>query len=255
VTSNVAPIAQAAPPPRVLVIPGLDGNTALWRRAAPTVFPDLRPVWFDHARDRAEGGFEGLAERALRVLDLDAETDNPAYICGESFGGPVALTLARRYPHRVRGLLLVSTFGQYPSQLVGRVALAAWHVLGDRLSEHVLRASHPLTLPGALGLRCPPDLATAYLRRPLVDIRAYREKCELAVNFDARHWLGAIRSRAFVLVGTWDPVVSVSSAKALVRHLPNASLHSVRGGHLAWSVRSAEVGALVRPWLDANECH
>jgi len=211
-------------------------------------------VWFDHAGDRADGGLEGLAERALQALDADGEGETPAYVCGESFGGPIALTLARRYPARVRGLVLVSTFGWYPGRLVGRVGLAAWRLLGDGISQRVLRWGHPFTLPGALGVPFPWHVAGAYLRRPLVDIRAYRAKCELALRFDARQWLHEIRHRTLVLAGTWDPVVPRASSRALARHLPSASLHSVSGGHLVWCIRAGEVGAVVERWVAANEC-
>ncbi len=251
--SRTSSPSRSIPTPRVLVIPGLDGHTGLWRSVASSVLPGLRPVWFDHSNDRAEGGLDGLAERALHSLDSDAEGDTPAYVCGESFGGPIALTLARRYPTRVRGLMLVSTFGWYPERVAGRLGLAAWRLLGDGVSGQVLRMCHPFTLPGALGVPFPRDLARAYLRRPLVDLGAYRAKCELALHFDARQWLHEIRQRTFVLVGTWDPVVPRASSQTLVRHLPGASLHSVSGGHMAWCVRAVEVGALIEGWVAANE--
>jgi hypothetical protein len=58
---------------RVLIIPGLDGTTGLWRSVASTVLPGLRPLWFDHSMDRAADGLSGLARRALAVLDADGE--------------------------------------------------------------------------------------------------------------------------------------------------------------------------------------
>jgi pimeloyl-ACP methyl ester carboxylesterase len=245
--------SPAKPTPRVLVIPGLDGQTELWRSVATSVLPGLQPVWFDHSRDRAEGGLGGLAERALHALDSDAGGDAPAYICGESFGGPIALTLARRYPSRVRGLVLLSTFGWYPARLTGQLGLAAWHLLGDRLSTHILRLTHPLTVPGALGLRAPRHVARTYLRRPLVDSHAYRAKCELAVQFDSRRWLHEIRHRTLVLAGTSDPVVPVVAGQALARHLPDATYQSVTGGHLMWCIRTADVGARIVRWVEASE--
>ena len=243
----------SAPRPRVLVIPGLDGHTALWRSVASTTLPGLRPVWFDHSADRAEGGLDGLADRALAALDADSDSDAPAYVLGESFGGPIALTLARRYPSRVQGLMLVSTFGLYPARLPGRVGLAAWRFLGDRAVQHVLRLTHPLTALGALGSKSPPEITRAYLRRPLVDIRAYRAKCELSIGFDARSWLGEIRHRALVVVGRSDPVVPASSGRLLARALPSASLQTIVGSHLAWCVRPAEVGRLIANWLALSE--
>src|SRR5947209_4503250 len=97
--------------PRLLVIPGLDGDPRLLRSAAADLFSAFRPLWFDHSLDDLSGGLDGVADRALALLDADDEADQPAYVCGESFGSTVALSLAHRYPERVRGLILLSAFG------------------------------------------------------------------------------------------------------------------------------------------------
>ena len=199
--------------PRVLVIPGMDGQTGLWRSVAASVLDGLRPVRFDHSGDRAEGGLDGLAERALRALDGDLDPDVPAYVCGE---------IIRRTDRALRGLVLLSTFGWYPARLTGRLGLAAWRQLGQSLSRRLLGLTHLLTVPAALGLRAPGDVTRTYLRRPLVDSHAYLAKCELAVQFDAREWLREIRPRALVLAGTSDSVVPLAAGQALARHLPDA---------------------------------
>src|SRR5215218_4490025 len=93
---------------RVLAIAGLDGDATLLAAAAPRLFPNMRTLLFDHSSDTMAGGIEGLADRALAVLDTDREGAAPAFICVESFGGTVALLLARRHPERVRGLILLS---------------------------------------------------------------------------------------------------------------------------------------------------
>ena len=248
-----ASLTAASAESRVLIIPGLDGHTALWRSVAHTVLPGLRPVWFDHADDRAEGGFDGLAERALARLDAEHVSAEPVYVLGESFGGPVALTLARRYPERVRALILVSTFGWYRTRALARCALAASHVLGDRAFHRLLRWSHPLTAPGALGFDAPRAVLRAYLRRPLGDIRAYRAKCQLSLQFDARTWLAEVPHRTFVLVGRSDPVVPPSSGRQLAERLPAASLYTVDGGHLPWCVYPERVGAMIADWRELNE--
>lgn len=246
--SETDPAGQSSVP-RVLIIPGLDGNTGLWRGVATTVLPGLRPLWFDHSMDRAPDGLAGLARRALAVLDADTDRDAPAYICGESFGGPVALTLTRQYPERVRGLVLISTFGRYPGGINARMGLAAARVLGNRLSRRVLELSHPLTVRGTIGLDAPVNVKRAYLRRPLADVGAYRAKCELTLHFDARPWLHEIRTRSVVLAGASDPVVPFAESQRLARSLPGSRFHTMTGGHLAWFVRPAEWGAFVADWL------
>ena len=238
---------------RVLLIPGLDGHPGLLLAAAPTLFavPGLRVLGFNHQSTLADGGVEGLAERALAELEADQDGDAPAYVCGESFGGTIALTLARRYPQRVRGLLLFSTFGRYPvlGCRGGEAGLALWRLLGDPLAGHLIRASRPLGVPGALGWRFSREALRTYLEHPRADPSVYRTKCEASVRFDARPWLGSVRCPAFVLTGSWDPIVPVSATVELARMLPHARLHRLRGGHALYLVRAAEVGQLVSEWM------
>lgn len=249
------PLPSSRSRPRVLVVCGLDGDPGVMEWAAPRLFPDLSVRLFAHHRDALDGGIEGLAERALAVLDADEDPQEPAYVCGESFGGTVALTLARHAPHRVRGLILLSTFGWYPalSALGGRAGLLLWRLLGDSVAHHVLRAWRPISLPGAVGTRCAPDLARAFLAYPDLHLPGYRSKCEIALGFDARPWLGDVTCPAFVLTGTWDPVVPVSAGQALARRLPNARLYQLPGRHLVHCTRADEAAALIRRWREEVE--
>ena len=236
---------------RVLLIPGLDGDPTLVQAAAPRLFQGMRVLPFDHSHDAMAGGVEGLAERALAVLDSDRDADAPALVCGESFGGTAALTLARRYPERVRGLLLLSAFGWYPSvfSCVPRLHLWLWRVLGDRWARRLLSLWRPLSLPAALGWGCSSDLVRAYVRRPAVHLAGYRAKCEVALRFDARLWLDAIHCPTFILIGTWDPLVPTRAGFELARRIPNAHLHQVVGGHLTHVARPTEVGKLIADWV------
>jgi pimeloyl-ACP methyl ester carboxylesterase len=240
-----------APAGRVLLISGLDGDPRLMMKAAPRLFPGARVLPFDHLREPAEEGVEGLAERALAVLDTDPEGNAPAYVCGESFGGTVALTLARRHPDRVRGLVLLSAFGWYPAALTytGRLGMALWRLFGDRLASQVFRLWRPLSVPGALGLRCPPQITRAYLDRPSLHLPSYRAKCAISLAFDARSWLHEIACPTFILIGTRDPVVPTRAGRDLARRIPNARLHCLPGGHLVHIVRAREAGALIARWM------
>jgi pimeloyl-ACP methyl ester carboxylesterase len=237
---------------RVLVIPGLDGDPRLLMSVAPRLFAGLRALPFDHFRDPATDGVEGLAARALAVLDADPAGAAPAYVCGESFGGTIALTLARRYPERVRGLILLSTFGWYPaaSSYASQLGMLAWRLAGDRVADRVFRLWRPLSVPGALGRRCPPEITRAYLDRPRLHLPGYRAKSAIALGFDARPWLGEITCPTLILIGTWDPVVPTAAGRDLARRLPNARLHCLPGGHLVHVVRADEAGALIARWRD-----
>ena len=237
---------------RVLVIPGLDGDASVLKTVAPLLFGGMRVLAFDHRFDTMDGGVEGLAERALTVLDADPAADAPALVCGESFGGTVALALARRHPARVCGLILLSAFGWYPTifACLPRLTFSLWRILRLRegWARRALRVWRPLTLPAALGWGCSPEVVRAYLHRPAVDVAAYRAKWESALRFDARPWLDAIRCPTLVLIGTWDPFVPVRAGQELARRLPNARLHRLAGGHLPHIAHPVAAGELITNW-------
>ena len=232
---------------RVLVVPGLNGHPELLLRYTPLLFPGWAVRAFDHHQDVAEGGVEGLASRALRLLESEQEQ---VFVCGESFGGTIALTMARLAPERISGLILFSAFGWYPSSLArrGARALALWSFLGRSVSNRVYRVGRLASLPTQLGLRFPPTLLRDYLVRPRANMLAYRTKAELSLTFDARPWLGDIECPAFVMIGTWDPVVPASAGRDLARRLPRATLRSLRGGHLVHLVNAQRVGRLIEDW-------
>ena len=247
-------MAVASPTDRVLIIPGLNGHPGLLLRAAPVLFPNWPALAFNHHLDLAEGGVEGLARRAVAVLDEHHRAE-PVFVCGESFGGTVALTLAHLRPERVKGLILLSTFGWHPSMLArrGAGALALWSFLGHRVGNTVYRAGRVASLPTQLGLRFPGDLFLSYISRPRAHVAAYRTKAELSLTFDARPWLATLECPTFVLTGTWDPVVPASAGRELARRIPNARLHSLRGGHLVHLVHAQRVSGLISDW--AHDLH
>jgi pimeloyl-ACP methyl ester carboxylesterase len=231
----------------VLVIPGLNGAPGLLMSAAPSLFP---PGWsiqaHDHHDDLALDGVPGIAQRALHAVDAQR-----IWLCGESFGGTVALTAAHLAPERVKGLMLLSTFGWHPSTLArrGQPALAIWSFLGARVPDSVYRAGRLASVMSQLGPRLDHALLARYMRHPRANVIAYRRKAELSLSFDARPWLPSVEAPAFVLVGRWDPVVPPSAGKELARLLPRATLHTLPGGHLVHLVQTDRVGALLGDWL------
>jgi len=240
---------------RVLVIPGLDGDPSMVQAAAPRLFRGRRVLAFDHRLDTLEGGVEGLAERALALLDADPGADAPAFVCGESFGGTAALMLAHRHPARVRGLILLSAFGWYPRlrACLPRLHLRLWRMLGDGWAARLHRLWRVLSLPAALGWGCSSEVVRAYIRRPGLHLAGYRVKCEVAMHFDARPWLETIGCPTFVLVGTWDPLVPIRAGQELAQRIPNAQLQQLAGGHLTHVAHAAAAGELIANWAASLE--
>src|SRR5438067_2030474 len=125
--SAIGPSESFSQPAPLLVIPGLAGSCAGLLTAAEEIFPSFIRIPFNHQTGLPVPSFEEYAELARAALPAD----QPAYVCGESFGGPIALTLARRYPERVLGLVLLSTFAHLPraGSTHARLLLPIWSAL------------------------------------------------------------------------------------------------------------------------------
>ena len=241
------PKASALHANTVLVIPGINGSADPLLAAAPRLFPGLRVVPFDHRLDHADDGIEGLAQRALSLLDATA---GPAIVCGESFGGPVALTLTRRYPERVRGLILLSTFARYPGlhRHGGRAMLAVSRRLGDEPALRAISLARRLRVGRGLVRRDGDAIRVAYLTRPDGCAPAYRRKCEAVVQFDARPWLPTLAVPTLVIAGRLDRVVPLGAGRELARLIPGARLHVLSAGHAIPLAHAEEAGRLIARW-------
>jgi pimeloyl-ACP methyl ester carboxylesterase len=92
----------------LVLIHGAAGSRLDWPlpiRKLGAVVPDLN----GHGKSAGEGR-ESIAEYADDMAALlDALDIDQAYICGQSMGGAIALTMALAHPARVRGLILISS--------------------------------------------------------------------------------------------------------------------------------------------------
>jgi pimeloyl-ACP methyl ester carboxylesterase len=125
-------------PAAVVFLHGQPGAASDWDEVVRALPAQTRILALDRPGYRSSphraGSFEDNARWLLAELD-EARIDD-AILVGHSYGGGVALTVAALAPHRVRGLLLVSSVGPdcldgwdrlLAAPLAGPVcALAAW---------------------------------------------------------------------------------------------------------------------------------
>ena len=99
----------------LLLLHGLAGSTGNWVELLPDLLKRYRVLAVDlpgHAGSgRLPRGASTADFAAVAAAVLEAEAPGPALVAGHSFGGLVALRLARSRPELVRGLLLVSPAG------------------------------------------------------------------------------------------------------------------------------------------------
>ncbi len=229
----------------VLLVHGLAGNAENWCELVPALVVRHRVLAVDlpgHARSAplpAGATVDDFAAAAASVLE--AEGVGRALIAGHSFGGLVALALARRRPELVRGLLLVSPAGiSTASRLVEAVVVASTTI---RPARAVARFRHrwadrawyrrALFRPwfvadaDALGARATHGLLAAH-EQHTDTLRAGRAM----VAGDPRRDLAAVTCPVLVLWGSRDAQLPLDDAFEYARRL-RARLRIVADcGHL-----------------------
>jgi pimeloyl-ACP methyl ester carboxylesterase len=194
-----------------------------------------------------------LAAAAIRVLDeLDVEA---AHVAGISLGGAIAQEVAIRFPHRVRGLILISTSTCGPLSFPpGPRALAA---LCGRMAAGSVQRRRPWLGPSVFSaefLREQPERADALLR----SMTAYPSApWSIAGQFIAAGLhdrgldLHRIQAPTLVLHGDHDVLVPVANARFLAAGIPDAELHVLPGGRHGAAIEHAEaVRDLLCEWLE-----
>ena len=209
----VASRAGAAGPPLVL-LHGLAGSEAWWKRNLPALSRAFRVVALDLP------GFGSSHPNARLILDevpsqvvalLDELRIERAHVIGHSMGGLVAAGLAAEHPERVDRLVLVDA---------GFLSL-------DPSWRH--RITGPLrTLPWTSPSILPTLVRDALRSGPA---RMARATLEL-MRKDWRHKLPAITAPTLVIWGEHDHVCSRRIGEQIEALVPDARLVVIRGaGH------------------------
>lgn len=206
------------------------------------------------------GGSEGLGRRHgvhdlvvwLRGL-LDALDIPRADLVGISMGGAAALGCALAAPERVRGLVLVDSYGLQSRIAAHRLAYAATRVPGlARLAYAAMRRSRRLTR-SAVGtmLRDRRRLDDALVDEAWAAVRlahageGFRAflRQEVGPSGLATCYIGRfaeVAAPTLVIHGRHDHLVPLACAERAGRRIPDARLHVMETGH--WPTREDPEG-------------
>lgn len=263
---------------KCLLLHGNPGSLEDWSAVVPRLAKSVDIAAFDMPgfgrSARTEASAEGLdldrlAEHTLAVADALTWQD-PFVLVGHSHGGGVAQAVAARYPHRVAGLVLVSTLGVPAHRsyrllsLPGSSALAQLagrlfrHASVRGLSRRILRAMmqdafSPEPVPDE---RLDRELAL-YAERPevlrsMVQVTLGRPCSRLSI------FARQIQCPVLFLHGTQDAVVPIEHARTVHDLLLNAGQPSEfqrfeGSGHMLLQFQAEQVAEWVARFVaEAN---
>ena len=228
--------------PAVVLLHGQPGRGHDWSAVVSLLGGSARVLVPDRpGYGRSAGpavGVSANADAVIAMLDGVGVADG-AIVAGHSWGGAVALDLARRYPARVRALVLAGSVGG-PGSIDGFDRVLGLPVLGPALSLSALSALRlvaTVRTPRVRRLVVPnaPELVEHLSLDLWRDWHSFvvEQRAMLAELPPIAADLARIAAPATVLAGSNDRVVSPASQERLAAALPAGRLVRLKGiGHL-----------------------
>ena len=239
----------------VVALHGVKGHGARWRRTAERYLADRRVLAPDlrgHGRSPYEPPWTAERHVADVLSVLDAEGVERADLVGHSFGGMIAVHLARTAPRRVRRLVLLDpAIGLDPADAAREARAAMTPVSFDDRAQ--ARADRVARWPDApdeavddevadhLGLG--PDGRLRWRFEPAAAVAAYSEMAR-------PHLTPPPGLSTHLVIATRADLVRpefVADCRAALG--PDLVITEIEAGHMLYVDREEETGTLLAAWL------
>ncbi len=252
----------------VVLIHGLPGTAEDWEDVTP-LLAGHRTIAIDRPGfGYSTGGYVPF-DRQLEVIHelLEKLRVSRPILVGHSYGGTISLGYAERYPHEVRGLVLVNAAAA--GQKTEGFADVQAHFV-KFLQLPVIRQIANATF-GQLLITVSVNQADAEAFHPFPVVAAHRRRV-LEINMthgNLEAWSGevleangaiaqidkglsGIKTPAVVIQGEQDELVNQSHGRKLAATLPHARLVMLYGGHMQPYDHPAAIAAAVRDLAGAT---
>ena len=204
------------------------------------IAPDL-PGHGDSAPLEQKMTVEALATTMVALLDEKGIA--AAHLCGVSLGGMVAMTMALRFPDRVKRLVVADTSARFDTDLHQKM-LAGWQA--DFLAENGplnrLKKTWPLLVNETF--RSSPK-GDATFKEWAANARSasgssYAYVCNGLAEYNIENALGNITQPTLVLAGSEDRMLTAAENKVIAEKIPGAIFEIIDGGSHLPNVDSAD---------------
>lgn len=224
----------------LVLLPGLDGTGSLLANFAASFGPDVDIIVASYPTNISLGYAE-LEPVARSFLPKG----QPFFLLGESFSGPIAISIAASRPSGLLGLILCCSFARNP-----RPSLAMF--------KPFLSMAPVAALPSALvSFFVLGHFASPALRRSLaeslarVSPSALRARIRAVLSIDVSALLSHLDVPVLYLRATEDRVVPASASRSVVAHAPATKVVELSAPHFLLQALPSQAAAIVREFMEA----
>ena len=223
---------------KLVLLPGLDGTGDMFAdfiRALDGL--EAQTIPYPSHREMSYADHERHARNLL-------PHDEPFALLGESFSGPVALSIAAAAPANLRGLILCCSFAVNPIRTLGP------------LSRLVARFPAVKIPPGLFGPLLYGGYGTPALRKlhsramSRVSPAALRARVASVLGVDYRQRLRDVRVPMLYLLAKGDRLIPRSALQEIMRVRADVHVAEFEAPHFLLQTRAREAANQVRLFLD-----
>lgn len=247
------------PGPVVVLLHGFPLDRSMWsfqRSSVGSIYRLITPDLRGHGNTAAPEGVyhvDAMADDVVETLDA-LQIDGPVALGGLSMGGYVALSIAERYPERLKALMLLNTraAADTPEEAAKRREHADQiEASGD--VEPFVAASLGRIFAEATPKAHPEVVRRTHAHMSRTTARAVAGTLRgLAARPDRTASLAKIAVPTLVVAGLEDQVVPTAEARAMAAAIPDAHFVAVpHAGHLSPLENHQAVDAAILGFLES----
>jgi pimeloyl-ACP methyl ester carboxylesterase len=219
----------------IVLLPGLDGTGTLFADFIAALGKDFSPIVVSYPNDQ-DLNYHALEEWVRARLPV-----NQAYLLlGESFSGPIAVSIAASHPPGLIGVILSCSFVRNP--------VPAFHPLKRTLG--LLPVKNKLTISVFARLLAGKSSARVRkeMRQALEHVAAHtvRTRLRAVLETDYSDKLKQINVPILYLKASQDRVVPARAIRHILALVPSVQVVTFKGPHLLLQALPDEVATIVR---------
>jgi pimeloyl-ACP methyl ester carboxylesterase len=226
---------------KLVLLPGLDGTGELFSDFIQAL-TGLDPLVIAYPADR-EMDYAGHEQHARERLPQD----KPFVLLGESFSGPIAISIAASPPAQLRGIILCCSFAANPLPMFGPLS---------RLIARfpAMKIPSALFAPLLYGGHATPAVRRAHARAmSRVQAATLRARVAAVLAADYRSQLRKIEVPLLYLLATADRLIPRSALRSIEAIRPDVQVAEFDAPHFLLQTRAEQAALRVRSFLDQLE--
>jgi pimeloyl-ACP methyl ester carboxylesterase len=225
----------------LVLLPGLDGTGDLFRPLIASLPSNIKTIV---VRYPAAGALDYVALETIARASIPK--DEPYFLLGESFSGPIAISLAASANDQLKGLILACTFVRNPRpMLVGIGFLIPWL----HISHATIGLLSKLLMNGFHDKRLRKELAKVSAK---VSPAAYQARLKAVLAVDVSQKLSKVKAPVLYLRAINDLLIPPSAAAIIKDLAPQTEITEIKAPHLLQQVAAKEAALKLQTFIGAK---